>query len=849
VFEPTLQAVLVEHSHLDREWYRTAERFRGRLVEALDDVLDALDQSERVFTLDGQVVVLEDYLELRPGRAEQARRLIQAGQLVIGPWYVQADGLIPSDELIIRNLQQGALAAAKYGPTSRVGYLPDTFGHPAQLPMILAGAGLTSFCFSRGSVPADLPDQFQFTASDGSSILALRLRGGYSNAAHLPKDDLEAGRRLAEVVADMAQHGAGEMSILMAGHDHVLPRDLTKALLVAQEHGVSIRAGSIQDAADAFAGRNLPAHRGEIRIGGKNPILQDVLSTRVSLKLANARAESGLVRVAEPLAAAAVLFDVDPEAAALRLARRELLHNHAHDSLCGTSIDPVHREMAIRFLRVEERLDEAAGRILGQLAGDRTSRPGDLANDQVTLAIFNPHATTWTGPVDLWFDADPPYIVTPEGRPDLPPLLAASERAVGFNVDGVPARIMRRPNLTRFSWSNDADDRGLQFVVTDLAPMAWTKVTVSVADRQEAVITDDVPTIEAGDLRVAVAGDGRFTVTAGDRAWHDLMGLRDEGDAGDSYDAGIVGDAVTTDQLISITRHRHENGLQRLIVRRRCMVPASLKEGSFRERSEEMVALEIELEASLWPGADRIPVTVRMDNTARDHRLRLVFPLAGGDPVSGGPFDVITRSLDGGPLDPMPVHRHATRAGSGLAVSSPGLLEWSADQDGLAVTLVRSTGWLSHDVHPDRGGPLGPNMRTPDGQEPGAIEAVVTLIPTNSDPERERIAGLAHANPSARVVSGDHRWTPDTSLVEVIASDDVTLTSVKPADDGNGIVVRVWNRGGSAAKARVRCALPVTAAMLTDLLERDVEPATLEQGDPVLDIAAHGICTVRIQTR
>jgi len=846
VQEPQLQAVLVEHSHLDREWYRTAERFRGRLAEALDEVLDALETSTRIYTLDGQVVVLEDYLEIRPNRREQVLRLIERGQLVIGPWYVQADGLIPSDELIVRNLLEGAAAARDFGATSPVGYLPDTFGHPAQLPMILAGAGLTSFCFSRGSV-GDLPDQFRFTARDGSSILALRLRGGYSNAAHLPHDDVEAGRRLAEVTREIAEHGAGDMVILMAGHDHVLPRDLTKALQVAADHGVAIRPGSIEDAANAVADSDLATHRGEIRIAGKAPILQDVLSTRVSLKLANARCEAMLVRVAEPLSAAATLFGVDAECAAISLARRELLHNHAHDSLCGTSIDPVHREMAVRFLRVQERLEESASRMLGRLTGDRTSRPGDLPEGGVRLAVFNPHFTPWTGPVEFWFDADPPYVVTAEGKPALPALLEASEGAPGFTVDDVPTRMLRRPNTERFSWRNDADDRGVQFVVSELPALSWTELTLTTDDREEQVFTDDGTSIEVPGLHLAVDPSGRFTLTSGDDSWPDLFGIIDEGDAGDSYDAGIVGDAVTGDALVSVRRHRHENGLQRLVVRRRCTVPEGLAMASFRQRATATVDLELEFEATLWPGADRVPVTVRLDNLARDHRLRLRFPIAGGDPVAGGPFDVITRSLAGGELDPMPMHRFVTREDAGLALSAPGLLEWAADDDGLAVTLVRSFGWLSHDRHPDRTGPLGPNLRTPDGQELGPLEATITLIPSRDGDTREAMAGLAHAQPLARVVTGAPQWAPESPLVG-LDEGAVAITAVKAADDGRGIMVRIWNRGASPATTRLRCVAALGWACLTDLLEQDGEELLVADGTVRVHVPPYALRTVRLRT-
>ena len=72
--------VLVPHTHWDREWYLTHETFRVRLVHLLDAVLDLLERDPgfRHFTLDGQTIVLSDYLEVRPGARERIAKLRQA---------------------------------------------------------------------------------------------------------------------------------------------------------------------------------------------------------------------------------------------------------------------------------------------------------------------------------------------------------------------------------------------------------------------------------------------------------------------------------------------------------------------------------------------------------------------------------------------------------------------------------------------------------------------------------------------------------------------------------------------------------------------------------------------------
>jgi len=71
---------LVSHTHWDREWYQTFQQFRFRLVWLVDRLLDLLDGSDFLFfTLDGQTIVLDDYLEIRPEQEGRIRRLVQAG--------------------------------------------------------------------------------------------------------------------------------------------------------------------------------------------------------------------------------------------------------------------------------------------------------------------------------------------------------------------------------------------------------------------------------------------------------------------------------------------------------------------------------------------------------------------------------------------------------------------------------------------------------------------------------------------------------------------------------------------------------------------------------------------------
>src|SRR5690349_16002328 len=145
--------LVVPHTHWDREWYVPFEVFRLRLGAVVDGVLDTLedDPSFTSFTLDGQAIVLEDYLDVRPEQGARLRALLAAGRLEAGPWYVLPDELLVGSEALVRNLLLGRRVCRRFGiEPSTAGYEPDSFGHTSQLPQVLAGFGLRTFLFSRG---------------------------------------------------------------------------------------------------------------------------------------------------------------------------------------------------------------------------------------------------------------------------------------------------------------------------------------------------------------------------------------------------------------------------------------------------------------------------------------------------------------------------------------------------------------------------------------------------------------------------------------------------------------------------------------------------------------------------
>ena len=219
-----LEAHLISHSHWDREWYLTRLQFRPGLVRLIDGLLELAENAPDYasFMLDGHTAALEDYLEIKPYNRERLTSAIQRGKIIIGPWYILPDELLISGESHIRNFITGRNVAKEFGPTMKAGYLPDSFGHPSQMPQILNGLGLDSIIFWRGASNEMDKTEFYWQAPDGeSTVLCVNMPNGYCTAACMGPDVEDAIKRLNLAMDSLGSQSSTNLLLLMNGSDHL----------------------------------------------------------------------------------------------------------------------------------------------------------------------------------------------------------------------------------------------------------------------------------------------------------------------------------------------------------------------------------------------------------------------------------------------------------------------------------------------------------------------------------------------------------------------------------------------------------------------------------------------------
>jgi mannosylglycerate hydrolase len=732
---------VVPHTHWDREWFQPFEVLRLRLARMIDDLIDTLDGDPafRTFVLDGQAVILEDYVDLRPEREADLRRLLADGRLVTGPSYVLPDEFLAGQEALVRNLLLGRRVCRTFGAEPmRVGYYPDTFGHVAQLPQVLRGFGIDSFVFWRGlgDEANDVGVAFEWEAPDGSRVLAVRQLGSYGNACQIgrwasggidmaARPDLwpeVAAQRLARHVSvfapEIAQTGSRE-ALACNGSDHEsahvrLPELLAGVRLAHPDTEIEI--GTFADYVDrlrASLDRDLPLVAGELCAGRDAPVLRGINSTRIYLKQAAERSERAILQ-AETLAALARLEGVaaPDHAVVLRRAWRELLRNLPHDSISGCSIDDVHRAMAGRFATAEQLAGRVAREALATLSGSVASWARDEpALDSVSIVNTLPWPRRVVAELPI-----PPALVG----------LASLRTATGSTVQQV------------------GDDRSrVAHVAVDLPAFGATDVRLvpgrAVADETSTATGAETATASAsaldnGRIRVEIGADGRFSLIdlASGRRAHGLGGLEDVADRGDEYNFCPVerDGPIVLARRATIRVLAHGPITAAVEIGRVLRLPAALS--TDRRRRTGSVPCRVVMRLGLHTGSDLVDVRVTVDNRARDHRLRIRFPAPGTSFKTAvraeGHFAVIRRpprpiwSASGWTEPPAPTHHTSGFVAAGdLFVVGRGLPEYESlvMPDGtqeLAVTLLRSVGWLSRDDLSTRCGGAGPSIETPEAQ-------------------------------------------------------------------------------------------------------------------------------------
>ena len=950
---------VISHTHWDREWYLPFQVFRIRLVRTVDELLEIFESdapADRDFTafhLDGQAVVLEDYLEVRPENRDRLAAQIRAGRILVGPWYVLPDEFLISAESHVRNLLVGQEEVARFGPSMRLGYLPDLFGHISQMPQLLVDAGFDTAVLWRGlsGEREGLKSELFWEAPDGSRVLCVHLpeQSGYSNANNLSLDPDAALDRVRMLRAERAQHATTEHLLFMNGTDHHGPQRSLPAVLSAVNERLALEGAhlvhttlpeyvqALRSTLDLDGQSQTPPHghpqlregsatptdaagptwhaidpttglqirRGELRdvnrsgVSYSNFLLYGVASARVYIKQANHRAQQALERYAEPWSSIASLVGAPYPQGLLRQSWKYLLQNHPHDSICGCSVDAVHEQMMTRFQWSNEIADALKTEALHHLTL-LAAQPA-LGEGEVALRLFNPlpwprdevvEATAYFPPDSLARGFE---VRDTDGN--VLPCVVRGDRVSVRSVehsDMRPAPRHPRSREVTLAFRAKLPSTGYATFIIRPLPLPARGTSISTA------ISSTPTRLENALLRLDVHPNGTLTLTdktTGARS-EGLLTFEDSGDVGDEYtysppQADRIVSSGGSHASLSLVEASPQSARLRIDLAPEVSAEAAPDR---KARSERTTSLHISTVLTLAAGSRRIECETTVHNTAKDHRLRVLFPAgihADTHHVDQA-FDVVERPNDYPPTPtefwnedapdthPQRLFVDLSDGNHGLALLSQGIAEYgitgrAGEPRGLALTLLRCVQYLGAAAYPStiRSG-AGPHLETPGAQCLGTHTFRYALVPHAGDWQAAGLVreAIDYCTPptSYPVEDTPLPWVPPwassnqrrnaaalaaqleadlpaptlgpTESFLSLDGDAIILSALKRPETGDSLVFRLYNPTSTAQRTRVTLRGGINRARRANVLEHPAEDLPLEDGTLPLMLGPKKIVTV-----
>ena len=749
---------IISHSHWDREWYMAYEQHHMRLIELIDDLLELfeVDPSFNSFHLDGQTIILDDYLQVRPEKRQALQQAINEGKLRIGPFYILQDDFLISSESNVRNMLIGMEESRKWGTPVMLGYFPDTFGNMGQTPQLMKQAGISAAAFGRGVKPIGFDNQvleaenyssqyseMWWKGPDQTAIFGLLFANWYSNGNEIPVEKEAALAFWKQKLADAEQYASTNHLLMMNGVDHQpVQKDISKAIHLANElfpdyEFIHSNFTDYLEAVQKDVPEDLGSVEGELTSQETDGwyTLANTASARVYLKQWNTKVQRQLENITEPLATMAYEVSGNYPHDQLDYAWKTLMQNHPHDSICGCSVDSVHREMIPRFEKADEVGKYLAQDSLEQLTAaiDTTGFP----KDSFPFVIVNTAGMDKTGEAEITIELERKrfaegipeqlyqelenlpkrkYHVETKSGATIPAIL--SEETVQFGYD-LPKDRFRVPYMARMI--------KVTLPLENMPAFSWETFALvegeAKAEEKETMIHQSGRIIENGPLHLTIEKNGTITMEdrKNKRKLNNLHIFEDIGDIGNEY---IFKQPFCDQPILSSNKENSEvkvlvdtPEIAKISILQEMEIPVSADERlekeqqmvvEFRyrkaERSKEKRILQIKTIMTIRKDSKKIDFETTLDNQMKDHRLRVLFPtkLHVEHHEADSIFEVVKRPNHVSKSWENPTNPQHQQAfvnihdeEYGVTVGNFGLNEYEVTEDGqIAVTLLRSVGEL-----------------------------------------------------------------------------------------------------------------------------------------------------------
>ena len=853
-----LQIFLLSSTHWDREWYLPFQAFRFKLAENLDEVLDVMENQPefRLFCIDGQTIILNDYVEAVPENRERLQKLIDDGRIKIGPWYVMPDTRLISGESIIFNFLMGRRVSERWNAeTWKYGYMCDIFGHIAQMPQIMNGFGFTGSYLGRGIRP-EWRGLFRWQGPDGSEILTY-----YDSYYHFTWNISDKYGKpgyqetLRDFLTQRVERGTSPVIILADAADHTRITPKTNAILADIQKlypDAQVRHESLEfvrDAAEPYLD-SLPVRIGELIDTSADQrksmrVVGQSISSYYPLKYRNDRCQNFLEKLVLPLNALARLNGMKDRPALVEKCVDYLLKNQPHDSICGCSVDQVHIDMTYRYDQVEE----IGGELLSRACNVLWSQEGG----EDCVEIFNPFPYAWTASVRAEVPFPAEYAAKWTESSGREPrnafrLYDGEGKEIPYQLHGI-----RKDTFVRV-WQKTVPVHmyDLSFRV-HLAALGSTRLAVRPVELPvrfgSGSLHVTANSCDNGIIHLDVETDGTLTLTDNETGvvYRGLNRFVDDGDVGNGWFRDEpIGD-VLRQACVPVRVERLSAGPAQASFRICQKLPLPLS-----WQNDAQTELEIETTATVWAGEHHVQIDVKLINTATDHRLRALFPIGAAAECynAGQPFCCVQRPagiVEGGlALDEVEVVEksmngilYAGNGKRGLAFVSPyGLHAGGVDKDGtMSVTLLRSFSFFHMSEKPMLASRLI-----------GEHNYRYAVLPVQ---KRSNYADLVMLQErlAVQLPLRYHGGMPgaDVPLVELLGQNLLLSVIKAPEDEAkDAFVVRLWNASDTVQTGALRTRFSIAKVYRTALDETNAQPLACTAHEINLKVKPWEIITLKL---
>lgn len=875
---------IVSHTHWDREWYLPFEKHHVLLCKLMDQLIERLEKDSdfKSFHLDGQTIILDDYLQFRPEMKEKLQGLILEGRIHIGPWYILQDEFLTSSEANIRNLQYGLQDASKWGAVSKLGYFPDSFGNMGQAPQILKQAGIDTAVFGRGVKPtgfnntiSDSEDyespysEMMWQSPDGSSVLGILFANWYSNGNEIPVNAEEAKAFWEQRIAAAEKYASTPHLLMMNGCDHQpVQTNIPEAIKVAQELFPDYEF--IHSDFDQYIRQvkhtlpnDLKVVNGELRSQHTDGwgTLVNTASARVYIKQLNQIGQTMLEKVAEPLASIAYLYGEKYPHHLFSYAWKTLMQNHPHDSICGCSVDEVHREMVTRFDKsrhvAEMIVDDSIAAITSKVNTNFYQKYG---METKPFTVFNPTGWKRTGVVSIELDIDRHYYAKGVNKSEL--LNISLEDRILVDEDGNQYPYELEDLGIQFGYDLP-DDRFRQPYMARKVRIAFEAVSIPglgyktyafVNAPKSAVnhsLFNNDREIENEFLVVKVEENGSLTITdkSSGKVFENLCVYEDSGDIGNEYmyRQPVDEPLLTTEGVKAEIRIVEDTSFQSALeIVHHWELPAGASEQLDVEQSglvwftarkskrvQETKPFTIKTIVKLERNGKGIDVTTSFYNQVTDHRLRVLFPanIETDYHYADSIFEAAKR--DNAPSKEWKnpsncQHQQAFvnvhNADGGLTIANKGLNEYEILRDGkntIAVTLLRAVREL---------GDWG-YFPTPEAQCLGEQTVHFKIIPHGKDKVKESYRD-AYQYQIPWIVKQTNLHDGELPLTHSSmewAGSKLAFSSMKVSEETGDVLARWFNLSNEQDTLEITPGFAVEKGYLSNVIEEEITRIHLNQ--------------------